>query len=71
MKKFILTLIVVVILPIYAFSQTLIQTFTDPCTKVTSVFSIPITGTTVIVFYNSSKTFTAADISSGVFQTWL
>jgi hypothetical protein len=71
MKQFILTLIVVVLLPVYAYSQTLIQTFTDPCTKVTSTFSIPLTGSTVIVFYNKSKAFTASDVYSGAFQAWI
>ena len=71
MKKFIISLIVVVILPIYGYSQTIIQTFTDPCTKLTTVFSIPITGSTTVVFYNKHRTFTSADVSSGVFQTWI
>jgi hypothetical protein len=71
MKKFIFILIIVVTLPICAYSQTLIQTFTDPCTKVTSTFAIPLTGSTVIVFYNKSKTFTASDVYSGAFQAWI
>lgn len=71
MKKFIISLIVVVILPIYGYSQTIIQTFTDPCTKLTTVFNIPITGSTTVVFYNKYRTFTSADVSSGVFQTWI
>jgi hypothetical protein len=71
MKQFILTLIVVVLLPVYAYSQTLIQTFTDPCTKVTSTFVIPLTGSTTVVFYNKSKAFTASDVYSGAFQAWI
>ena len=71
MKKFIISLIVVVILPIYGYSQTIIQTFTDPCTKLVSVFNIPITGSTTVIFYNKYRTFTAADVNSGVFQTWI
>lgn len=54
-----------------AHGQVLIQTFTDPCTKVVSTFSIPLTGSTTIVFYNKYKTFTAGDVYSGAFQTWL
>jgi hypothetical protein len=72
MKQFIFIIIlVVVLLPVYAYSQTIIQTWTDPCTKVTSVFSIPITGSTTIVIYNKSKTFTASDVYSGAFQAWI
>ena len=71
MKKFIFIILTVVILPICAYSQTIIQTWTDPCTKVTSVFSIPITGSTTIVFYNKSKTFTASDVYSGALQAWI
>jgi hypothetical protein len=71
MKQFIFIIILVVALPVYAYSQTIIQTWTDPCTKVTSVFSIPITGSTTIVIYNKSKTFTASDVYSGAFQAWI
>ena len=71
MKKFIFIILIVVLLPVYAYSQTLIQTFTDPCTKITSTFVIPITGFTTIVFYNKSKTFSASDVYSGAFQAWI
>ena len=71
MKQFIFIVIAVVLLPLYAYSQTIIQTWTDPCTKVTSVFSIPITGSTTIVIYNKSKSFTASDVYSGAFQAWI
>ena len=71
MKKFILSLIIVVLLPFYGYTQTLVQTFVDPCTKVVSTFVIPLTGNTVIVFYNKSKVFSAADVRSGAFNSWL
>lgn len=71
MKRFIIALIVVLLVPLFVHSQTIIQTFTDPCTKVVSTFTIPITGSTVIVFYNKSRTFTSADVSSGVFMQWI
>ena len=71
MKQFIFIIIAVVLLPVYAYSQTIIQTWTDPCTKVTSVFSIPITGSTTIVIYNKSKSFTASDVYSGALQAWI
>ena len=71
MKQFIFIIILVVVLPVYAYSQTIIQTWTDPCTKVTSVFSIPITGSTTIVIYNKSKSFTASDVYSGALQAWI
>lgn len=71
MKQFIFILITVVLLPLYGYSQTIIQTWTDPCTKVTSVFSIPITGSTTIVIYNKSKSFTASDVYSGALQAWI
>lgn len=64
-------LILALIVPINAYCQTIIQTFTDPCTKVVSTFNIPITGSTTIIFYNKSRTFTSADVSSGVFIQWV
>lgn len=71
MKRFIFILIAVVLLPFYGYSQTLVQTFVDPCTKTVSTFVIPLTGSTVIAFYNKSKVFTAADVTSGAFNSWL
>jgi hypothetical protein len=71
MKKFILSLIIVVLLPFYGYTQTLVQTFVDPCTKIVSTFVIPLTGNTVIVFYNKSKIFSAVDVRSGAFNSWL
>lgn len=53
------------------YSQSLIQTFTDRCTGETKVFSIAMQGNTTVVFYNKSRTFTAADVTSGAFQAWL
>ena len=50
--------------------QTLTYQFTDPCTKVTTFFSVPATGTTVF-FLGKSAQFTSADISSGVFAAWV
>jgi hypothetical protein len=49
----------------------LVQTFVDPCTKAVSTFVIPLTGNTIIVFYNKSRLFTAADVRSGAFNSWL
>ena len=71
MKRFIFILLTVVLLPFYGYSQTLVQTFVDPCTKTVSTFVIPLTGSTVIAFYNKSKIFTAADVRSGAFNSWL
>lgn len=71
MKRFIFILTIVVLLPFYGYSQTLVQTFVDPCTKTVSTFVIPLTGSTVIAFYNKSKVFTAADVTSGAFNSWL
>ena len=52
-------------------SQTLIQTYTDRCTGVTQVFTVPMNGSTVVAFYNRSRTFTAAQFQNGELQAWL
>ena len=54
-----------------ASSQNLVQTFVDRCTGEVSVFSVPMNGQTVVVFYNKSATFTYAQFVSGEFQAWL
>lgn len=58
---------------LFAFSvkaQVLTYSFTDPCTKEVTFFSIPIQGTTVIFFLNQSRSFSAADVASGAFAAW-
>ena len=50
--------------------QTLTYSFTDPCTKVTSFFSVPATGTTIF-FLNKYAVFTSADVASGAFGAWI
>ena len=70
MKKLLIFLVLVGFTQL-SYSQSLIQTFTDRCTGETKVFSIAMQGTTTVVFYNKSRTFTAADVQSGVFQAWL
>lgn len=51
-------------------AQTLTYSFTDPCTKVTSFFSVPANGTTIF-FLNKSAVFTSADVASGAFAAWI
>jgi len=52
-------------------AQALIQTYTDRCTGVTQVFTVPMNGQTVVTFYNKSRTFTAQDFQNGTLQAWL
>lgn len=63
-----------VLLIVCAFSlraQVLTYSFTDPCTKETTFFSVPIQGSTVVFFLNQSRTVTAAHIANGEFAAWV
>lgn len=52
-------------------AQSLVYSFTDPCTKTVTVFTIPLTGTTTVLFLNKTASFTAQDVNSGVFGNWI
>jgi hypothetical protein len=52
-------------------SQSLIYSFTDPCTKVVTVFTVPMTGTTTIIFLNKTASFSAQDVTNGTFGAWI
>ena len=52
-------------------AQSMTYTFIDPCTKEVSLFTIPLQGGTTIVFLNTSKYFTAQDVSNGTFANWI
>lgn len=52
-------------------AQSLVYSFTDPCTKAVTVFTIPLTGTTTILFLNRTASFSAQDVSNGTLGTWI
>jgi hypothetical protein len=54
-----------------SYSQNLTQTYVDRCTGEVKVFSVPINGKTVVVFYNRSQTFTASQFQDGTLRSWL
>jgi len=57
-------------LSLKADSQVLTYSFTDPCTKQVTFFSVPATGTTIF-FLGQSSQFTSADVASGAFGNWI
>ena len=65
-----LSILLITCLSWKAEAQTLTYSFTDPCTKAVTYFSIPATGTTIF-FLSQSRQFISADIQSGVFATWV
>ena len=73
MKKLIpiLFLLFVLFTSVDAIGQSLIYTFVDPCTNEVTYFSIPVQGGTTIIFLGKQRTFTADDLSNGVFSSWL
>ena len=71
MWKKILIIISIFFLGFRANGQSLVYTFIDPCTKATTLFTVPLQGSTTIFFLGKQQTFTAADVSSGAFATWI
>ncbi len=57
-------------LSLKADSQVLTYSFTDPCTKQVTFFSVPATGTTIF-FLGQSSQFTSADVANGTFANWI
>lgn len=54
-----------------SYGQVLTSTFVDPCSKKVTVFVIPLQGGTTLTFMGKSKFFTAIDVRSGAFSTWI
>jgi hypothetical protein len=71
MNRFVLLLIVGLSLTVQLQAQTIVQTYVDRCTGEVFRFNIPYQGATVVMFYNKSRAFTAADVASGAFRAWL
>ena len=69
--KTFLSISFILFLSFKAEAQNVVYTFIDPCTKEVTNFSIPIQGGTTIYFYGRSASFTAQDVASGVFASWV
>jgi hypothetical protein len=69
--KVFLTILFFFFLSFKSEGQNVTYTFIDPCTKAVTNFSLPIQGGTVIYFYGKSASFTAADVASGAFSSWI
>ena len=55
----------------YTYSQVFVQTFTDRCTGELKTIVIPFEGSTVVAFYNQSRSFTINEVRTGELQAWL
>ena len=71
MKKLLFFIVLTAMGMFKGHSQTLVQTYVDRCTGQVSVFSVPMNGSTVVAFYNRSRTFTSQDFQNGILQSWL
>lgn len=69
--KTFLSISFILFLSFKAEAQNVVYTFIDPCTKEVTNFSIPIQGGTTVYFYGRSASFTAQDVASGAFASWV
>ena len=66
-----ITILLFLLFSTLSYSQNLIQTYVDRCTGAVNVFSVPLNGSTAVVFYNKSRVFTANEFQNGTLQAWL
>jgi hypothetical protein len=66
-----LLLLLFILIATSAKAQVLVTTFVDPCTKEIKLITVPLVGSTTVALYNKTKTFTAADVQSGVLYQWV
>ena len=64
-------LILSIFISVISYGQVLTSTFVDPCSKKVTIFVIPLQGGTTLTFMGKSKFFTASDVRSGAFSTWI
>jgi hypothetical protein len=60
-----------IFISVISYGQVLTSTFVDPCSKKVTIFVIPLQGGTTLTFMGKSKFFTASDVRSGAFSTWI
>ena len=66
-----LLLLLFILIGTSAKAQVLTTTFVDPCTKEVKLITVPLVGSTTVALYNKTKTFTAADVTSGALYQWI
>lgn len=66
-----LLLLLLILIGTSAKAQILTTTFVDPCTKEVKLITVPLVGSTTVAVYNKTKTFTAADVTSGALYQWI
>ena len=72
MKQFIFIVIMVLIVPIYAYSQTLVQTYLDPCDGKTYTITLPLPNNSItVVVRGKVKTFSYLEARTGAIQVWV
>ena len=73
MKKLLPILVLLLLTNLTAIGQTFTYTFVDPCTKEMTQFNLPIQSGngTLVSFLGQQKYFTADDVISGDFTTWI
>ena len=73
MKKLLPILVLLLLTNLTAIGQTFTYTFVDPCTKEMTQFNLPIQSGngSLVSFLGQQKYFTADDVISGVFATWI
>jgi hypothetical protein len=73
MKKLLPILVLLLLTNLTAIGQTFTYTFVDPCTKEITQFNLPIQSGngSLVSFLGQQKYFTADDVISGVFATWI
>jgi len=73
MLKILPILLILLFTNITAIGQTFTYTFVDPCTKEMTQFNLPIQSGngSLVSFLGQQKYFTADDVISGVFATWI
>lgn len=72
MKQFIFTVIVILLVPIYTYSQTLVQTYLDPCDGKTYTVTLPLPNNSItVVVRGKAKTFSYLEARTGAIQVWV
>lgn len=71
MYRLLLTISIILTLHQNLNAQSLVYSFTDPCTKAVTIFTLPLTGTTTVIFLNRTGSFSAQDVTNGTFGAWI
>ena len=66
-----LKILILMLLPIFVYGQTFLYSYSDPCTGQLKFITYDMSAPIIVSYYGQTRAFTAVEMQSGAFDSWL